>query len=101
MVVGRQLTFKNMENQNFPIQGNDQRPNAEKPKTSWQKAHSITGANGEPMRVLEVHVNDDPNSPIYFNGVPEMYKGGAVYRENLAADFIGDPVEGEKEEVAE
>jgi hypothetical protein len=79
--------------ENFPIQGNDPRANGEKPKTTWQRAYPITMADGKEARILEVHVNDDPFSPVYFRGIPEMYKGGAVYRENLAADFVGDPVE--------
>jgi len=88
-----------MENQEkFPIQGNDPRENSEKPKTTWQKAYDKELENGETMRVLEVHVNDDENSPLYYNGIPEEYKGGAVYRDNLPADFVGDPIEASDEE---
>ena len=79
-----------MEN-NTPIQGNDPRKNKDKPETTWQEAYDMTGADGKPMRVLRVHLSDDPNSPVYFHGIPEAYKGGATKREDLPADFIGDP----------
>lgn len=77
-----------------PIQGNDPRINADKPKTSWQEC-SEPNENGE--KILTVHTTDDPNSPIYFKGNAEDYKGGAVFREELAPDFVGDPVEIEQE----
>ena len=84
-----------------PIQGNDPRKNYEKPETTWQESYFITGADGNPLKVLRVHVSDDPNSAVYFNGIPEMYKGGAVKRDNLEPDFIGDPAEAGAGEKAE
>ena len=83
--------------ENF-IQGNDPRKNIEKPKTTWQKAYDMDMGKEKPVRVLEVHVNDNPESDVYFRGIPEAYKGGAVYRENLPDDFVGDPAEEIKEE---
>ena len=79
-------------NEVFPIQGNDPRPNGEKPEQTWQEAYDIETADGGTMRVLAVHVGADATTPVYFRGIPEAYKGGAVKRDNLAADFVGDPV---------
>jgi hypothetical protein len=78
---------------NSEIQGNDQRLNSAKPKTTYQRAYDAEMASGVIMRVLEVHISDDAFSHVYFRGIPEAYKGGAVYRENLPADFVGDLVE--------
>lgn len=83
-----------MENQEkFPIQGNDPRKNSEKPKTTWQEAYDADLGGAEPTRILAVHVSDEPTSPVYFRGIPEAYKGGAVNRPELNPDFVGDPEE--------
>lgn len=74
--------------ENFPIQGNDTRKNIDKPRTTWQRAYDVLLSDGSTMRALEVHVNDDPSSPVYFNGDPNLYKGGAVYHEELENDAI-------------
>jgi hypothetical protein len=81
----------------FPIQGSDSRLNSEKPKTTWQEAYDAKMADGSDVRILAVHVSDDPTSAVYFRGVPEAYKGGAVHREELAPDFVGDPAEATEE----
>lgn len=59
-----------------PTQDNDLRLNSEKPKTTWQVYTPATG-------ILQVHLTDDPSSPIYFEGWPQDYKGGAVFNELL------------------
>ena len=81
--------------ENFPIQGNDPRQNVDKPAATFQKAYFMTGADGKDFQVLEVHISEEENSPVYFRGVPEAYNGGATFREQLAPDFVGDPIEQE------
>lgn len=49
----------------------DPRTNEEKPATTWQVYTPATG-------ILQVMLTDDPSSPIYFEGKPEDYKGGAT-----------------------
>ncbi len=83
-----------MDNQ-FPIQGHDERLNSEKPKATWQESYDMETAHGT-MRVLAVHVGEDRNSHVYYRGIPESYKGGATYRPELAPDFVGDPVEAQE-----
>lgn len=56
--------------ENF-TQGNDPRTNEEKPATTWQVYTPATG-------ILQVMLTDDPSSPIYFEGKPEEYLGGAT-----------------------
>ena len=84
--------IKNMSNENFPIQGHDWRKNSEKPLTTFQESFPITLENGGTMQVLQVHISDDPNSPLYFRGIPDAYLGGAVYRAEKAEDLIDNPV---------
>lgn len=45
-----------------------------KPTSSFQR--TIKRPNGE--RWTRVHVNDDPNSPVYFEGPPHWYDGSAT-----------------------
>lgn len=56
----------------------DTRLNNEKPKTTYQEAY-WANVNGEQVRMLKVHVSDDPNSEVYFHGLAEDYLGGATY----------------------
>lgn len=60
-------------------QDNDPRTNAEKPLTTWQQYVCDD-------KLLTVHVSDDPNSSIYFQGAPEDYKGGAVQNRDIITE---------------
>lgn len=43
----------------------------QKPASTWQHFDKETG-------ILTVHVSESPDSPIYFQGLPEDYDGTAV-----------------------
>lgn len=64
-------------------QGNDPRQNCEKPNTTWQKFETE-------KNILTVHLTDDPNSPIYYQGEPIGYYNGAVRNPNKPDHFVGD-----------
>lgn len=81
----------------YPIQGSDPRQNIDKPKAVWEEAYDADLGGDKPTRVLAVHTSEDPTSTVYFRGLPELYKGGATYRPELAPDFVGDPIELESE----
>ena len=64
-------------------QGFDPRQNCEKPETTWQKFETE-------KNILTVHLTDDPNSPIYYQGAPIGYYNGAVRNNSKPDYFIGD-----------
>jgi hypothetical protein len=51
------------------------------PETSWQTYNTIEN-------ILTVHVSDDPESAIYFQGLPEDYDGGATFPQIKSSEYI-------------